>query len=199
MCFSAGPNEVSLRNASAIVPVLGPNGLPKGPRKSFVTEIASDRQLTMTLTFSPSRRSRTRTDWAGRNMTDSAQQLVCLLDVREHARRRRAWSRAFSGAALKGYEEIMGRRVEQLAELFARHAAEGRPATCAGDRVRTSSVSAISRYQSRCSAPACLVARRPHLLHMLRDAQRAGERVSGPARCAVGGHRIARYMQPHQL
>ena len=61
-------------------------------------------------------------------MTDSAQQLVCLLDVREHARRRRAWSRAFSGAALKGYEEIMGRRVEQLAELFARHAAEGRPA-----------------------------------------------------------------------
>ncbi|KAH9922831.1 high nitrogen upregulated cytochrome P450 monooxygenase 2 [Epithele typhae] len=92
------PNEVSLRNASAIVPVLGPNGLPKGPH------------------------------WAGRNMTDSAQQLVSLVDVREHARRRRPWARAFSGPALRGYEEIMRRRVRQLVELLARHAAEDRVA-----------------------------------------------------------------------
>ena len=63
-------------------------------------------------------------------MTDSAQQLVSLVDVREHARRRRPWNRAFSASALKGYEEIMAGRVEQLVELFARHAPgrEARPA-----------------------------------------------------------------------
>ena len=59
-------------------------------------------------------------------MTDSAQQLVSLVDVREHARRRRPWNRAFSASALKGYEEIMDRRVDQLVELFAGRAVEGR-------------------------------------------------------------------------
>ncbi|KAI0712109.1 cytochrome P450 [Earliella scabrosa] len=92
-----GPNEVSLRDAAAIVPLLGPNGLPKGPH------------------------------WAGRNMTDSAQQLVSLVDIREHARRRRPWNRAFSTAALKGYEEILAPRVEQLVELLATHDSEDRP------------------------------------------------------------------------
>ena len=63
-------------------------------------------------------------------MTDSAQQLACLVDVREHARRRRPWARAFGGTALKGYEEIMAGRVEQLVELLARHTPgrEARPA-----------------------------------------------------------------------
>ncbi|KAI1789656.1 high nitrogen upregulated cytochrome P450 monooxygenase 2 [Ganoderma leucocontextum] len=93
-----GPNEVSIRDSSAIIPVLGPNGLPKGPH------------------------------WAGRNMTDSAQQLVSLVDVREHTRRRRPWNRAFSGPALKEYEEVIARRAEQLVELLAAHAEQGRPA-----------------------------------------------------------------------
>ncbi|TBU46359.1 high nitrogen upregulated cytochrome P450 monooxygenase 2 [Dichomitus squalens] len=92
------PNEVSIRDSSAIIPVLGTNGLPKGPH------------------------------WAGRNMTDSAQQLVSLVDIREHARRRRPWNRAFSVPALKEYEEYIARRAEQLVELFATHAREGKPA-----------------------------------------------------------------------
>ena len=68
-------------------------------------------------------------------MTDSAQQLVSLVDIREHARRRRPWNRAFSVPALKEYEEIIARRAEQLVELFAAHAKEGKPANagkCAG-------------------------------------------------------------------
>ena len=60
-------------------------------------------------------------------MTDSAQQLVSLVDIREHARRRRPWNRAFSTAALKGYEEILAPRVEQLVELLATHDSEDRP------------------------------------------------------------------------
>ena len=61
-------------------------------------------------------------------MTDSAEQLVSLVDVREHARRRRPWNRAFSVPALREYEEAIARRAEQLVEVFVRHAEQGRPA-----------------------------------------------------------------------
>ncbi|OBZ71224.1 hypothetical protein A0H81_08431 [Grifola frondosa] len=89
-----GPNEVSFRSTSAIIPIMGPNGLPKGPH------------------------------WAGRNMKDSAKQLVCVTDIHEHARRRKPWNRAFSVPALKGYEEIIVRRVEQLVETLASQPSE---------------------------------------------------------------------------
>ena len=62
-------------------------------------------------------------------MTDSAQQLVSLVDIREHARRRRPWNRAFSVPALKAYEEVIARRAEQLVEVFAAHADRGTPAS----------------------------------------------------------------------
>ena len=58
-------------------------------------------------------------------MRESAEQLVSLVDVREHARRRRPWNRAFSGPALKGYEEYVARRASQLVDLFARHGERG--------------------------------------------------------------------------
>lgn len=89
-------------------------------------------------------------DWAGRNMTESAHQLVCLVDVREHARRRRPWNRAFSVPALRGYEEAIARRAEQLVELFVKHAEQGRPANagkCVGSFTYVSVIE--SRFSRR--------------------------------------------------
>ena len=40
--------------------------------------------------------------------------LISLRDPAEHARRRKPWTRAFSSAALKGYEEILGKRIYEL-------------------------------------------------------------------------------------
>ena len=32
--YTIGPNELSIANANAISAILGPNGMPKGPRES---------------------------------------------------------------------------------------------------------------------------------------------------------------------
>ena len=57
-------------------------------------------------------------------MTDSAQQLVSLVDIREHARRRRPWNRAFSAAAVRGYEETIAKRARQLVDALERQQGE---------------------------------------------------------------------------
>lgn len=41
-----------------------------------------------------------------------------------HLARRKWWNRAFNTAALKGYEHIISRRAEQLADLLV-HGADG--------------------------------------------------------------------------
>ena len=46
--------------------------------------------------------------------------LISLRDPAEHARRRKPWARGFSSAALKGYEEILGKRVHELVTLLER-------------------------------------------------------------------------------
>ena len=53
--------------------------------------------------------------------------MVGIQDTDEHLRRRKAWQRGMSPAALKGYEEILAPRVEQLVELLATHDSEDRP------------------------------------------------------------------------
>ncbi|OBZ68837.1 hypothetical protein A0H81_11384 [Grifola frondosa] len=81
-----GPNELFIRDVSAITPIMGVNGLPKGPH------------------------------WIGRALNTSVQNLVSLRDLNEHAVRRKIWNRAFSSAALKGYEEIIAKRAAQFVE-----------------------------------------------------------------------------------
>ena len=54
-------------------------------------------------------------------MTDSARQLVSLVDVREHARRRRPWNRAFSSASLKEFTPVIANRVHQLVTTLRSH------------------------------------------------------------------------------
>ncbi|KAF9048451.1 cytochrome P450 [Panaeolus papilionaceus] len=85
-----GPNELSFRTTDALNPVMGNAGFPKG---QF---------------------------WDGRiPETDSVKPLIALTDKKEHSRRRRPWTRAFSTLALKGYEEIVIKRCLQLVEQLS--------------------------------------------------------------------------------
>ncbi|KAH7913197.1 cytochrome P450 [Hygrophoropsis aurantiaca] len=80
-----GPNELSLRTVDAIQPLMGTTGLPKGPH------------------------------WDGRMAEQtSIRALISVRDPVEHMRRRKPWNRAFSSAALKGYEEILSKRAQQF-------------------------------------------------------------------------------------
>lgn len=51
--------------------------------------------------------------WGGRNPGAKA---LIQLSGPEHTRRRRPWNRAFNVDAVKGYEEILQKRAEQLAQ-----------------------------------------------------------------------------------
>lgn len=44
--------------------------------------------------------------------------VISVRDPVEHARRRKPWHRAFSVAALKGYDEILGKRVQQFVTVL---------------------------------------------------------------------------------
>ncbi|KAG6877406.1 hypothetical protein C0993_007743 [Termitomyces sp. T159_Od127] len=82
-----GPNELSIRDADAIMPMMGPQGLAKGPF------------------------------WDGRvPEAETTKPMIALRDKIEHARRRRPWTRAFNTAALKGYEDIITNRCVQLVD-----------------------------------------------------------------------------------
>ncbi|GJE94426.1 cytochrome P450 [Phanerochaete sordida] len=81
-----GPNEVSLRNVDAVAPLMGTNGLPKGPAIR------------------------------GQGLEPPVTGLIGIRDPAEHARRRRPWTRAFSTAALKEYEPIIIKRITQLSD-----------------------------------------------------------------------------------
>ncbi|KAG2128155.1 cytochrome P450 [Suillus cothurnatus] len=84
-----GPNELSIRDVNAVVPLMGSNGMPKGPH------------------------------WDGRMAEQSATRtVISVRDPAEHARRRRPWHRAFSVAALKGYDEILAKRVQQFVTIL---------------------------------------------------------------------------------
>lgn len=85
----AGPNEVSIRNVDAVDGVMGGRGLPKGPL------------------------------WEGR-IGPRTQKFITLIALSgpEHAHRRKPWNRAFNSTALKGYEEILEKRITQLVNLL---------------------------------------------------------------------------------
>ncbi|KAJ6570138.1 cytochrome P450 [Mycena vulgaris] len=84
-----GPNELSFSNKSAISPMMGTKGMPKGPW------------------------------WDGRlPECKTTRSVLSLRDPEEHSRRRRIWNRAFSASALKEYDVVVNNRLAQLVEIF---------------------------------------------------------------------------------
>ncbi|KAK7032813.1 cytochrome P450 [Favolaschia claudopus] len=84
-----GPNELSFRDVDAIFPMMGSRGMPKGPW------------------------------WDGRVLNSHAvRPLLALRDPEEHARRRRAWNRAFSRSSLVEYKVLVDARITQLLEAL---------------------------------------------------------------------------------
>ncbi|EGN99142.1 hypothetical protein SERLA73DRAFT_137309, partial [Serpula lacrymans var. lacrymans S7.3] len=84
-----GPNELSITEASAVAPLMGPIGMNKGPA------------------------------WEGRTSELKVKPLITIIDTHEHARRRRPWNRAFNTSSLKGYEEIISKRTLQLVNVLS--------------------------------------------------------------------------------
>ena len=58
-------------------------------------------------------------DWHARALHAPVVALSAVNDHAEHAQRRRTWTRGFSPAALKDYEEIISKRVVQLTETLS--------------------------------------------------------------------------------
>ncbi|KAI0751746.1 high nitrogen upregulated cytochrome P450 monooxygenase 2 [Daedaleopsis nitida] len=50
--------------------------------------------------------------------------LIAERNTHEHARKRKPWNRAFNSAALKGYEDIIAKRVSELADGLAKQKSE---------------------------------------------------------------------------
>ncbi|KAJ7639705.1 cytochrome P450 [Mycena polygramma] len=92
-----GPNELSITDVSLLPFILGANGMPKGPM------------------------------WQGRKVTGKrgsatgVGNLVGSRDSKLHAEARKSWSKAFTPAAIKGYEPKLNRRVVQLVEALGAH------------------------------------------------------------------------------
>ena len=57
--------------------------------------------------------------WEGRSPDSSGSSLIATTDVKDHARRRKFWNRAFTQAALKDYEDFIAKRATQLVELLS--------------------------------------------------------------------------------
>ncbi|TCD66053.1 hypothetical protein EIP91_001861 [Steccherinum ochraceum] len=82
-----GPNEISISDPAAVVSLLGPNGLSKGPA------------------------------WDGHVRYSPIRPLIALRDSHPHSKARRPWTRAFSAVAMKEYEPTLAERVVQLVDL----------------------------------------------------------------------------------
>ncbi|KAJ7097746.1 cytochrome P450 [Mycena belliarum] len=93
-----GPNELSISDVSLLPNILGANGMPKGP-------LWDGRRISGQK--GPAARAAARGN------------LINSRDLTLHAAARKAWTRAFSPAAIRGYEPILIRRVAQLAEALA--------------------------------------------------------------------------------
>ncbi|KAI0753167.1 high nitrogen upregulated cytochrome P450 monooxygenase 2 [Daedaleopsis nitida] len=86
-----GPNELSIRDPSVVMALLGPNGVPKGPHA------------------------------IGRMLTTNDLPMLGIEDIRTHLHRRRAWNRAFSSNAVAEYEGLVCARTRQLVQHLEEH------------------------------------------------------------------------------
>ncbi|KLO10727.1 cytochrome P450 [Schizopora paradoxa] len=90
-----GPNEISVVDVSALSPILGADGMPKGPM------------------------------WDGRRPPNGICNIEMLRDPVEHLRRRKVWNRAFTTNAVKDYEEVVVKRSLQLLDALVSQSANG--------------------------------------------------------------------------
>ncbi|EJD02376.1 cytochrome P450 [Fomitiporia mediterranea MF3/22] len=81
-----GPNELSFADAEAILPVLGPDGMRRGPL------------------------------WVMHVKPGTPPDLVALRDVGEHHERRKLWNHGFTSAAIKDYQPAIASRLLQFVE-----------------------------------------------------------------------------------
>ncbi|KAK7042191.1 cytochrome P450 [Favolaschia claudopus] len=95
-----GPNELSVIDVSLLPAIMGSNGMPKGP-------LWNGRTIS---------RSGQKEEWA---KEAARRNLIGARDPKNHAEARQTWNRAFSTAAIKGYEPVLRRRVTQLIEALA--------------------------------------------------------------------------------
>ena len=103
---NAGPNELSVRDASVIPVALGASGAAKGPRASTTPltpapeSVSSDASAEL---------------WA-RLLDHKSMMMISLQNTTLHLQRRRPWLRAFTPSAVKGYEELVSARARLLVE-----------------------------------------------------------------------------------
>ena len=110
-----GPNELSIRDATALNALLGPSGAPKGPRTSCIHP----------LPFPPFADFVSGSaDFIGRVLSDETLPMVGILDTDAHLRRRKNWGRGMGPAAIKEYEHFIARRARQLLERLERRVGE---------------------------------------------------------------------------
>ncbi|KAL0563477.1 hypothetical protein V5O48_018590, partial [Marasmius crinis-equi] len=91
------PNELSICDIDSVQPVLGNDGLAKGPM------------------------------WDGRRIQvkrDNSEAVVGVRPVGKHLHRRKPWNKAFTTASVKLYESFMRTRLVQLVEILDGKAAE---------------------------------------------------------------------------
>ncbi|KAF7980603.1 hypothetical protein HWV62_37374 [Athelia sp. TMB] len=84
---------------------MGSQGLPKGPGRSSHNPLYNVLLTSLSV-------------WDGR-VPDSKGKMLIQVSGPEHTRRRRPWNRAFNTEALKGYEEIIEKRANQLMETLS--------------------------------------------------------------------------------
>jgi hypothetical protein len=104
-----GPNELSICNLEAVIYLMGPHGLEKGPCMLY--------RFGCFIFLFPF--SLVILVWSGRVPSHGAMPLVTIVDKTEHARRRQFWTRGFTITAIKGYEGFVKNRSLQLIDTLA--------------------------------------------------------------------------------
>ena len=98
---ATGPNELSIRDPSVLPQLLGPSGLQKGPRASFVSDPHLHRPTNMA-------------DLIGRSLDPNILILTAMQNTEYHLQRRKPWTRGLSPGAIKDYEERIALHAKRL-------------------------------------------------------------------------------------
>lgn len=101
-----GPNELSIADKAALLPVLGTDGWPKGPRQFLIHKSTFLVPLQILLTLV----------WSGRDSAKREVPVISVRSVQKHQQRRKDWNLGLSSAALRNYEPLVQERVNILLE-----------------------------------------------------------------------------------